>query len=50
MKKAFTSYTFRSIPIDFWRQVKVAAAMKGISIREYVFEALHRALEKEGER
>lgn len=38
----------RDVPEDFHRQVKSEAALRGMSIREMVLEALKAFIEKEG--
>jgi len=44
MKK---SYTIKDIPNDgFWKQVKVLAATKGISIKQLIIDSLKREIKK----
>ena len=42
-----TDYTIRQIPDELWRKVKAAAAMEGITIKQYIIKALHERLERQ---
>ena len=44
-----TDYTIRQIPDELWRKVKAAAAMEGITIKQYIIKALQERLERQGE-
>jgi hypothetical protein len=37
---ANTAYTIRDIPSDLWRQVKSQAALEGVTIRQFILDAL----------
>lgn len=49
-KKAKTTVTLHveNMPLDLKRRVKVAAAKRTMLVRDWVFEALSRQLDKEG--
>jgi len=42
-----TDYTLKNIPDSgFWRQVKIAAATKGITIKQLIIDALKKEIKK----
>jgi len=38
------SYLLRDIPEGFWRQIKAAAALKGISIQKFIVSLIEKEL------
>lgn len=44
-----TDYQLRRIPAELWREVKSAASLEGMTIREWILKALREKLERERE-
>ena len=44
-----TAYTIRDIPSDLWRQVKSQAALEGVTIRQFILDALRERTNREEE-
>ncbi len=42
------AYTLTGIDLALWRQVKSAAALKGMTIREWILDTILRAVKKGG--
>jgi hypothetical protein len=40
------AYTLKEIPPDLWRQVKAAAALKGVTVREFILDVLRKAVQR----
>lgn len=40
------AYTLTGINLALWRQVKAAAALKGITIREWILDVLSKAVKR----
>jgi hypothetical protein len=45
-KEHMGAYTLRGIDPMLWRQVKAAAALKGVTVREFILDVLKKAVQR----